>query len=700
MVVADHAQGRPRAGLRRLLQHWWVPLALYALTFAALVVLAANRLLAGTLVASGVLLAVALWWNGHLRRNLPANRQEEIARVAVPLVMVLFGVAAILWTVRGNPGDGWGFAGVCTLFLGIGQLLTLWRSLRHPPRWWGVPISVWLGLAILVLCGLAFTAGVLMLSEESSKWAVGLVVGGVLFVPLGLSLVSGYPLAQLAPRLKERPDHPEAAAARWWHALLALGAVALVGGILWLVPITDVDVKYLLVLGAVLLLLIAAIASNAPTDVLIVVAVLALLWSTAPSGVPTDDQMFELKPDETVLAAFGDSYMSGEGAPEFYLGTNVKDRNECRRAPTAHAPVVVRRAVDAKSSTVPQNLAFVACSGAEGIHIHTNFQHPGDPIGSPEGKTQLEHLNFLIEGKGVKVAAVIVSIGGNEALFGEIGLACIGPGDCSELGGRWLANLKDRVAPEVAKTYREIRAHVAEHIGGQVPLLAVPYPVPLNDRGCPESLLSPAEHRFIHGFVVELNGVVQRAAERAGLYYLDEMPRVLENWNLRICDVPMGEAGVNFFGLNPVDGVLDQRVNPQHWLHNSLHPNARGHQVMSYALETWLEQAPVKLRAPASEPPARGERPGDVRPVGRVMGTVPICPASATAPGPERCRTVGDWIADQAAALLRQSIAPLLLVAGGAWALSLWFILWWRRHVGDRLWDWFVDRFGLPADHV
>jgi hypothetical protein len=672
-------------------------LALYVVTFAALLVLAANRLLTGTLIASGVLLAVALWWNGHLRRNLPTSRQEGIARVAVPLVMLLFGVAAILWTVRGHPSDGWGFAGVCTLFLGIGQLLTLGRSLRHPPLWWGVPILAWLGLAILVLCGLAFTAGVVMLSEGSSKWAVGLVVGGVLFVPLGLSLVSGYPLAQLARRLEERPDPPEAAAARWWRALLALGAVALVGGVLWLVPITDVDVEYLLILGGVLLLLIAAIASNAPTDVLIVVAVVALLWSIAPSGVPTDDDMFELKRGETVLVALGDSYMSGEGAPEFYLGTNVKDRNECRRAPTAHAPVVVQRAVDEKNIAVPQNLAFVACSGAEGIHIHTIPQHKGDPIGAPEGKTQLEHMNFLIEGKGVTVAAVIVSIGGNEALFGEIGRACIGPGDCSELGARWLTNLKDRVAPEVEETYQKVRAHLVEHVGRQVPLLAVPYPVPLNDRGCPDSLLSPAEHRFIHGFVVELNGVVQRAAEQVGLYYLEEMPRVLEEWKLRICDVPMGEAGVNFFGLNPVDGVLDQRVNPQHWLHNSLHPNQRGHQVMSYALETWLKNPPSRLRAPASEPPARGERPADVRPVERVMGAVPICPASPSAPGPERCRTVGDWIAEQAAALLRQSIAPLLLAAGGAWALALWFILWWRRRVGNRLWNWFVDRFGLPG---
>jgi hypothetical protein len=249
----------------------------------------------------------------------------------------------------------------------------------------------------------------------------------------------------------------------------------------------------------------------------------------------------------------------------------------------------------------------------------------------------------------------------------------------------------------VEKTYQEIRAHVAKHLGGQVPVLAVPYPIPLNEQGCPESLLSPAEHRFIHGFVVELNGVVQRTAEQVGLYYLEEMPQILANWNLRICDVPMGEAGVNFFGLNPVDGVLDHRVNPQHWLHNSLHPNKRGHEVMSYALETWLQRPPTELRAAPSDPPDQGERPTDVRPVERVLGSVPICPASATAPGPERCRTVDDWIAAQAAALIRHSIAPLLVIAGGAWALALWFVLWWRRRVGDRLWNWFVDRLGLPG---
>jgi hypothetical protein len=649
---------------------WWVPVVGYGLSFVLLIVLAGNRLWWGAVVAAVALLVTALWWNQQLRGAPAGALPQRVTRLAVPWAMVLLGAAATAWSLLGQPTDGWGFFGLCTLIVGVGQLLTLWRSLRRraqlgPGRqtWAGLDRILrwrWWGVGIALGCAAAFGAGALMLGAGFSVGAVALIAGGVLLAPVPLSLLSEDALQRLG------------GARRWWPVA---GGVAMVASIAWLVPVTDVDVAYLVVFGVALGLLVGAIAADTPADVLLLAAVVALLWSIAPRGVPPNDTVL---PDqgETVLVAFGDSYMSGEGAREFYNGTNHEGVNACRRAPTAYAPLVVAR----EQADVPHDLAFVACSGAKAKHIHEVPQHRGEPINGPshgKGLPQLEHLDWLINGKGVTVAAAIVSIGGNEARFGLIGRSCIGPGDCSELAGLLLDNLKREVAPSVDKAYKKIRAYV----GNEVPLLVVPYPIPLNAEGCPTSILTADEHRFIHGYVQELNGVLNRAAKDAGLYYLDDMATVLQDRKLRICDVAPGKAAINFFGLNPVDGMVDQRVNPQNWFHNSLHPNQRGHEVMGDTLQAWLEAGPpANGRKPTPGAPAPGERPSDVRSLDSVMGDRQVPQYEGSDAAPEDLDVqVGAWMAAQAAELLRRTSIPLLLLVAGAWTVWLALIARWRH---------------------
>jgi hypothetical protein len=45
----------------------------------------------------------------------------------------------------------------------------------------------------------------------------------------------------------------------------------------------------------------------------------------------------------------------------------------------------------------------------------------------------------------------LVSIGGNDACFGEVGRICVLPVDCSRIGERWLTNLETDVAPNVRR---------------------------------------------------------------------------------------------------------------------------------------------------------------------------------------------------------------------------------------------------------
>jgi hypothetical protein len=68
--------------------------------------------------------------------------------------------------------------------------------------------------------------------------------------------------------------------------------------------------------------------------------------------------------------------LSGEGAARFYNGTNHKDENECRRAPTAYAALIVTEGDD--GDPIPDDRAVLACSGAKGVDIYQHAQHAGN----------------------------------------------------------------------------------------------------------------------------------------------------------------------------------------------------------------------------------------------------------------------------------------------------------------------------------
>jgi len=269
----------------------------------------------------------------------------------------------------------------------------------------------------------------------------------------------------------------------------------------------------------------------------------------------------------------------------------------------------------------------------------------------------------------------VVSIGGNDASFGEIGLTCVAPGDCSEYGARWLAKLDD-ITPKVYGAYQKIR----ERFGASVPVLVVPYPIPLSKTGCDWSLLTANEHRFLHGYTKALNGVLKRAARDAGFYYLDEMEDVLDHRDLRICDgEDPDEAGVNFIAVNSVSGLLEESLNPQNWFHNSLHPNEDGHRAMADVLETWFENHPE----PAARPnPIAEQGPPDAPTLQGIMGD-PRFPHCDDPAAPARCDgTVHDWTRAQLVDLAWSLVVPLGTLVLGAWLLWLGVIWWWRTRSG------------------
>jgi lysophospholipase L1-like esterase len=376
-----------------------------------------------------------------------------------------------------------------------------------------------------------------------------------------------------------------------------------------------------------------------------------------------------------VMVALGDSFMSGEGAKRYFEGTNHKGRNECRRAPTAYPAVTASRGLP----KVPQYLAFVACSGAFAVNVHQRPQQPDEPLDYPEGGLhQLAHVDWLRTEADLDVRLVIVSIGGNDALFGDVAQACIAPGDCTEIAARWLAHL-DAVAPRVHRAYQQIR----DKFGPDVPVLVVPYPIPLSPRKCPSSLLTEREHVFLYGYTVELNKVLRRAANDAGLHFLAEMTGVFQANRLRICDDAAGRVGVNFLAMRTVNGLVEQSLNPQGWFYSSLHPNERGHQAMADVLEDWLVRHPDPT-APTDPPPADEQHPEQVATLESIMEdpgfrhcgsdpSIPHCDLAALA-----------WAKAQLISLAQRSIGSLLLIAAGLWAVWIWVIWCWRNAKSTR----------------
>jgi hypothetical protein len=217
----------------------------------------------------------------------------------------------------------------------------------------------------------------------------------------------------------------------------------------------------------------------------------------------------------------------------------------------------------------------------------------------------------------------------------------------------------------VGATLEATYSAIADALPG-VKVAVVPYPVPIAAHGCDWSAFSGREHRFLNRFTARLDATVTRAAAHQGFSVVDTMPGALIG--LRLCDGRPGDAGVNFLAANSVFGSLEQSVNPTNWVHNSLHPNARGHEAMRAALVAWLVAHPD---LPAASPP-----PDDVA-AATVDGSHSPCVAAADL---DSCTK--DWMIRELARVLLTEGLLLLPVLAGAWLVALQLLRMWRGVFG------------------
>ena len=517
---------------------------------------------------AGVLGLVVLARSRWFHRSPPESGSwEDLIRQCVPIVAMLVAIGLFVVWYFNDQADGWFFAAASALLLGLSQLVSEVRLRRGSES-----KAAWLAKFLAV----PLVVGVLGMFTGMSTADIVATVLGV----LGLAVVMGL-VAERAIVREEAVLSGRVTGA--WRPVAV--AVMFVVAVVWLL-VLDVPGWAVLVLLAALCGLVATIVTNTDLDAVAGIAILAFGLALTPS-IASEDQEPTFDDGDELLVAFGDSYMSGEGAEEYLDGTNDPSGNHCRRAATAY-PIV---AVTEELPGMPESVLTVACSGAKAFQVYQDPQNADEPLGDDEdddGRTQVDNLAWQLRNRDADIDLVAVSIGGNDAGFGIIGPTCVAPGDCTDVAQGWFDNLSD-VGDAVAAAYAEIDRVVgeltADDADGPPSVVVVPYPKPFGSSDCREVPLTSRERTTLTHFVEELNDVLQQEAETAGFDYLAGMEDVLVDNGLALCD--RGVRGLNFLGFSSVDGSLFERINPTNWIHNSFHPNVHGHAEMAEVLSEY-----------------------------------------------------------------------------------------------------------------
>lgn len=587
----------------------------------------------------------------------PLSWFEHAALVRGPGVLLLIGVIALYW--------GFGFVIVRTR-AGIGQALDgpQPQGVATPAEnkvekwllWMGTPQRVPVPVLAIGIMLVLVTAGLGLLGSLSSA---PLLIGlGVLAFPFALSLLS-----ETAIRWCEKLTLD-----RRRLVLMAGAFLAMVGTLVsW--GLGDSKLPLFLMVG--LGLLIIAIASATLIDVAVVLAAVALLGVT----VAPDDKLPEVTDPAGILVALGDSYMSGEGADRYIEGTDIGGGNECRQARTAWA---VRAGEELLEKGEVTGTVFLACSGADSYNIRYPTGEQLDPEPEPQylpGRTQLAEYRERFADASGKPALVVLSIGGNDAGFASIGLTCLAPGDCDDdqPSNLWSAGNMQRVENRLRQVYTQVRSTFLD-----TPVVVAPYPDPLDSSApCASADLSEGDVRFIRTFLTRLNATIRSVTDDYGFYVAEPMVDALKRDGLQLCGDAKDGPGINFIGIRGVGGLVEHRLNPTKWHHNSLHPNARGHAAMDDAFQFWLDgqsdgtaEGLAALKSPSELAGAvKGAAPVDERYVAQYSGC-----AAYRIDHDRGCKALStEWALRESGVFLLSRGTWVLLVIAGAWLMGVAF---------------------------
>lgn len=246
-------------------------------------------------------------------------------------------------------------------------------------------------------------------------------------------------------------------------------------------------------------------------------------YELTPGGLPASREQY---------LAMGDSYIAGEGAFSYRDGTDTSE-NKCHQSTLSYPYLIGAKLFD--------SFASVACSGAVMDNIigsdknHPDFQvHGGktEPSDSEIAQAQATDLpgvvlqNYFSGQDNPNV--ITISIGGNDVGFGDIIKRCILPFDnFSSTSQNCYQTYEDRLElvntinnqfNNLVSTYKSIMNNdPTRHI------YIIGYPQVVSPTGnCGVNVrLSAADRLFANQLISYLDLVIQKAAQNAGVSYID-----------------------------------------------------------------------------------------------------------------------------------------------------------------------------------
>ncbi|MGB3735113.1 MAG: hypothetical protein WA964_09180 [Ilumatobacter sp.] len=385
---------------------------------------------------------------------------------------------------------------------------------------------------------------------------------------------------------------------------------------------------------------------------IVVVIGFAFVWGLFPHTVGDLDDVSSATSEDTGtagLVALGDSFISGEGAPDFFEGTDQKGpvSNQCRRAPTAYPALIASGSTGdgtALDALTEPGLDFYACSGAKlrdvlalcadnpALDAENEAAREIDDTDIdvagiaelPDGEVAVDREDrCAVEARQLELSRR-AQLGCSPVEGRPLGQYPCGPSDVygstlqvanlpADRSGTQLVLLSiggndvrfgDIVAgcllPGSCTERREIwldnvaalgpelteaYLQIKAEFGGTVPIVVMPYPLVLTEDTCDSSPLDASEHEFIFEFTTVLNRQIATSASQAGVHFFADGAFALEG--RRLCE--NDERAINLIRLQPTDGPLLDRLDPASWTHNSMHPNRLGHRMIAEELSSWLE---------------------------------------------------------------------------------------------------------------
>jgi 4-amino-4-deoxy-L-arabinose transferase-like glycosyltransferase/lysophospholipase L1-like esterase len=330
-----------------------------------------------------------------------------------------------------------------------------------------------------------------------------------------------------------------------------------------------------------------------------------------PGATPEIEQAGPIL-DRNAIAILGDSYSAGEGA-DVYFDETETEANPCHRSPYTYL---------AQAFDIPRS-RNAACSGAVAADVLS--PQPGRTVAA-----QVVQLERIRRREGVD--AVVLTLGGNDAGFADIGISClVRSKDCArliytgplghphiqaseEFVDEQLAALPSVLRPAYLAINHAVNGRRARATGDPVPILVLGYPAatPATPVDCDRmhGLISVGEIAFLNDLSQRLNDTIAstvsgvRAANRAPIFYVGDTEDTFRPGHT-LCD---GDPHVRT--PTSFDGAGRGFLRIGQGARELLHPNRAGYAAVSRAILRWsrgqaaadalafLESAPLAERPP------------------------------------------------------------------------------------------------------